>query len=86
MEVGHNGLQAQLRQFAGCGFGEVDVVFSEVVPVNYRIMASARWVAKKWCSNIQEDDVLMAGVLAVTLNLRLDVSDLLVIRPFVLAW
>ena len=64
----------------------MDVVFAEVAPVNYRIMACARCVVKKGCSNIQEEDVVIAGVPAMALNLRLDVPDFLVIRLFVFAW
>ena len=62
MELCHNGFQAQLRQFKGCGFGEVDVVFPEAVPVNYRIMACASWVVKKGSSDIQQDYVLVADL------------------------
>ena len=62
----------------------MDVIFPEVVPVNYRIMACARWLVKKGCSDIQQDYVLVAGLVDVGPDRGPDMSDLLVVRFFVL--
>ena len=62
------------------------VVFPDVMSVDDRILACASWLQKKGCSDIQHDDVPVAGRVAVGLNPGLKATKLLVIRLFVLAW
>ena len=68
MELCHNGLQAQLRQFTGCGVVKVYIVLSEVMSVDDRIMACASRWKEKWCGDIQENDIPVVGFCTVGLN------------------
>ena len=62
------------------------IVLSEVMSVDDRIMACASRWKKKWCGNIQEDDVLVAGLFTVGLNDVLDTPDSVEVGLFVCAW
>ena len=62
------------------------IVFPEVVPVDYRVVACARWLAKKGRSDIQENDVLVAGFFSVGLNYGLEAPGRFEIEFFVYAW
>ena len=86
MELCHNGLQAQLSQFTGCGVVKVYIVLPEVMSVDDGIMACTSWWKKKWCGDIQENDVLVAGFFAVGLNDVLDAPDSVEVGLFVCAW
>ena len=85
-KLGHNGLQTQLRELKGCGFGEVYVVFPEMVSVDYRIMACSRWLEKKGRCDIQNDDIAVAGFVVVGLDRGIEYPKLLVVQLFVFAW
>ena len=72
LELCHDGFQAQLRQFTGCGVVKVYIVLSEVMSVDDRVLACASWLKKKGGSDIQHDDVSVAGRVAVGLNFGLE--------------
>ena len=55
------------------------VVFAEVMSVDDQILACASWLKKKRCSDIQHDNVSVAGRVAVGLNFGLEASKLFVI-------
>ena len=86
MELCHNGLQAQLRQLTGCDVGKVYIVLAEVVPVDYTIMACARWLEKKGRGGIQKEDISVVGFATVALNHSIEFPDLLVIQLLVFTW
>ena len=61
------------------------VVLPEVMSVDDRILACAGWLHQKGCSDIQHDDVPVAGREAVGLNTGLKATKLLVIQLLVFA-
>ena len=61
------------------------IVFPEVPTVDDRILACAGWLQKKGCSDIQHDDVSVAGRVAVGLNCGLEAPKLFVIQLLVFA-
>ena len=56
----------------------MNIVFPEVMSVDDRILACAGWLQKKMCSDIQHDDVPVAGRVAVGLNFGLEAPKLFV--------
>ena len=61
------------------------IVFSEVMSVDDRILARASWLQKKGCSDIQHDDVPVAGLAAVGSNCGLEEPELFVVRVLMFA-
>ena len=61
------------------------IVVLEVMSVDDRILACASWLKKKRCSDIQHDDVSVAGRVAVGLNFGLEDPKLFVVRLLVFA-
>ena len=86
LELCHDGFQAQLRQFTGCGVVKVYIVLPEVMSVDDRIMACASRWKKKWCGDIQENDVLVAGFFTVGLHDVFDAPEPLEVGLFLCAW
>ena len=62
------------------------VVFPEVMSVDDRILACARWLQKKGCSDIQHDDVPVVGLAAVGLDCGPEDPELSVVRLLMFAW
>ena len=61
------------------------IVFPEVPTVDDRILACASWSKEEGCSDIQHDDVPVAGRVAVGVNTGLKATKLLVIQLLVFA-
>ena len=61
------------------------IVFPEVPTVDDWILACASWLKEEGCSDIQHDDVPVAGCVAVGLNFGLEDPMLFVVRLLVFA-
>ena len=63
----------------------MNIVFPEVLSVDDRTLACASWLQKKGSSDIQHDDVPVAGFAAVGLNCGLEEPELFVVRVLMFA-